>query len=128
MKCCKIQGRKEYTYSADSKMEKGLAAPNVVLVESKHRYLKYINRKQTQPTLLTSQRIYGYIILRGYIENHTRKTLVTEGMRVETSTLHRVKKRIRKVTPEFLIMWNVRLSIYGILEESTRATLVRPCY
>jgi hypothetical protein len=34
MKCYKIQGRKEYTYSADSKMEEGLAAPNVVLVES----------------------------------------------------------------------------------------------
>jgi hypothetical protein len=32
------QGRKEY--SAYNKMEEGLAAPNVMLVESKHRYLK----------------------------------------------------------------------------------------
>jgi hypothetical protein len=32
------QGRKEY--SAYNKMEEGLAAPNVILVESKHRYLQ----------------------------------------------------------------------------------------
>ena len=40
-----------------------------------------MNRKRTQPTLLTSLRIHGYIIIRGYIENHTRKTLVMEEMR-----------------------------------------------
>jgi hypothetical protein len=37
-------------------------------------------RNNTQPTLLKSLRINGYTIIRGYIENHTRKTLVMEGM------------------------------------------------